>query len=81
MSSLGAGVRYIGSSWIDNANTLQVPSATLFDAAIRYERDSWGVALNVNNVFDKVYVAGCQGLTGCGYGDSRTLTLSAHYKW
>jgi iron complex outermembrane receptor protein len=79
--SLGAGVRYLGSSWVDNANTLQVPSVTLFDAAIRYERDSWGVALNVNNVFDKVYVAGCQGVTGCGYGDSRTITLSAHYKW
>lgn len=79
--SLGAGVRYIGSSWIDNANTLQVPSVTLFDAAIRYERETWGVALNVNNVFDKIYVSGCQGLTGCGYGDSRTITLSAHYKW
>jgi iron complex outermembrane receptor protein len=79
--SLGAGVRYIGSSWIDNANTAQVPSVTLFDAAIRYERETWGVALNVNNVFDKVYVSGCQGLTSCGYGDSRTITLSAHYKW
>lgn len=79
--SLGAGVRYIGSSWIDNANTLQVPSVTLFDAAIRYERETWGVALNVNNIFDKIYVSGCQGETGCGYGDSRTITLSAHYKW
>ncbi|GLK83137.1 TonB-dependent siderophore receptor [Ancylobacter defluvii] len=79
--SVGGGVRYIGSSWIDDENTLQVPSVTLFDAAIRYERDSWGVALNLNNIFDEVYVSGCQGLSSCGYGDSRTLTLSAHYKW
>ncbi|GAB4064392.1 TonB-dependent siderophore receptor [Ancylobacter sonchi] len=79
--SIGGGVRYIGSSWVDDENTLEVPSVTLFDAAIRYERDSWGVALNVNNIFDKVYVSGCQGISGCGYGDSRTITVSAHYKW
>lgn len=79
--SVGAGVRYIGPSWVDDENTLKVSSATLFDAAIRYEKDNWGVALNVNNIFDTVYVAGCQGISGCGYGDSRTMTLSAHYKW
>ncbi|MCK0195817.1 TonB-dependent siderophore receptor [Ancylobacter sp. 6x-1] len=79
--SVGGGVRYIGSSWVDDENTLKVPDVTLFDAAIRYERDRWGVALNVNNVFDKLYVSGCQGISTCGYGDRRTITLSAHYKW
>lgn len=79
--SAGAGVRYIGSSWVDNANTLKVPSATVVDAAIRYEQETWGVALNVSNIFDEVYVSGCQGYSVCGYGDPRTITLSAHYKW
>ncbi|MDF2617502.1 MAG: ferrichrome-iron receptor [Xanthobacteraceae bacterium] len=79
--SVGAGVRYLGSSWVDNANTLKVPSATVVDAAIRYEQETWGVALNVSNIFDEVYVAGCQGYSVCGYGDPRTITLSAHYKW
>ncbi len=39
------------------------------------------MALNVSNIFDEVYVAGCQGYSVCGYGDPRTITLSAHYKW
>lgn len=79
--SLGAGLRYVGSSWVDNENTLKVPAATLVDAAIRYQRDNWGVAVNVTNLFDKEYVKSCQGISGCGYGDARTVTVSAHYKW
>src|SRR5690606_32337990 len=42
--SFGAGVRYVGSSWVDDENTLKVPAATLVDAAIRYNRGNWGVA-------------------------------------
>ncbi len=79
--NLGAGVRYQGESYANNSNTLKVPGATLFDAAIRYEKDSWGVALNVTNLFDKAYVKGCDGEAVCGYGDGRTFTLSAHTKW
>ncbi|HEY9212788.1 MAG TPA: TonB-dependent siderophore receptor [Ancylobacter sp.] len=79
--SIGGGIRYIGSSWVDNENTLKVPDVTLFDAAIRYEQETWGVALNVSNLFDEEYVSACQGVSTCGYGDSRTITLSAHYKW
>jgi iron complex outermembrane receptor protein len=79
--SLGAGVRYVGSSWVDNENTLKVPAATLVDAAIRYQIGNWGMAVNVTNLFDKVYVKSCQGASGCGYGDARTVTVSANYKW
>lgn len=79
--SLGAGVRYVGQSWADRANTLKVPDAALVDAAIRYERDDWGVALNVANLFDKKYVSSCQELSSCGYGAGRTFTLKAHVKW
>ena len=79
--SLGGGVRYVGQSWVDNENTLKVPAVTLVDAAIRYKIGDWGVALNVTNLFDKEYVKSCQGISGCGYGDARTVTLSANYKW
>lgn len=78
---LAAGVRYVGESWADRANTLKVPSATLFDAAIRYNRDDWGVALNVSNLFDKDYVASCQGIGTCAYGAGRTFTLKASTTW
>ncbi|MBX4875571.1 TonB-dependent siderophore receptor [Rhizobium bangladeshense] len=79
--SFGAGVRHQGWSWADEANTEKVPAATLVDAAIRYERENWGAALNVTNLFDKEYVKGCGGLTVCGYGDARTVTFKLSRKW
>jgi iron complex outermembrane receptor protein len=78
---LGGGMRYMGSSWVDPENTLKVPAAAVLDAALRYQRDNWGVALNVANLLDENYVKSCQGYSGCGYGESRTVTLSAHVKW
>lgn len=78
---LGAGVRYVGSSYANAENTLKVPSATLVDAAIRYQIGNWGMALNVTNLFDKAYVKSCNGQSGCGYGDARTVTVSANYRW
>lgn len=79
--SVAAGLRHIGKSWADEANTREVPSATLVDAAIRYKKDNWAVALNVSNLFDKDYVATCQGLNGCGYGAGRTFMLKASTSW
>ncbi|MGX1788324.1 TonB-dependent siderophore receptor [Bosea sp. NPDC055332] len=78
---LGAGVRYVGSSYANAENSLKVPSATVVDAAIRYQIGNWGMALNVTNLFDKVYVKSCNGQSGCGYGDARTVTVSANYRW
>lgn len=77
----GVGVRYVGKSFADAANLYEVPGAAVVDAAIRYDRDNWGIALNVANLFDKEYVASCQGLSSCGYGAGRTFTLKASAKW
>lgn len=79
--SVGAGVRYTGRSWADYENTHKVPDVAVVDAALRYEQDTWGVALNVTNLFDEAYVKSCQGISGCGYGDSRTITLAPHVRW
>ena len=79
--SIGGGVRYQGKSWADESNTLRVPSATLFDAGMRYEKKGWGAALNVSNLFDKEYVAGCGGANVCGYGEARTVTFKLSKKW
>jgi len=79
--SIGGGIRYLGESWADEANTLEVPSATVFDAAIRYDQDDWGVALKVSNIFDNEYVSSCLSPTSCGYGAGRTATLTLHKSW
>ncbi|MGV3551652.1 TonB-dependent siderophore receptor [Rhizobium sp.] len=79
--SIGGGLRYKGWSWADYANTLKVPGALLADAGIRYEKNDLTVALNVTNLFDKRYVAGCQGVSTCGYGDTRTVMLKIGKSW
>lgn len=79
--SIGGGVRFLGESWADEANTSKVPATTLFDAGLRYEQDGWGAAFKVSNIFDTSYVASCQSLTSCGYGAGRTATLSIHKSW
>jgi iron complex outermembrane receptor protein len=79
--SIGAGVRYVGSSYVDSTNTLKVPDSVVFDAALRYEKDNFSAALNVANLFDKRYVATCNWEGGCYYGKGREASLTLSYKW
>jgi iron complex outermembrane receptor protein len=79
--TIGGGVRYIGSSWADMQNTLKVPDVTLFDAKIGYKRDNWAVNLNVANLLDKVYVAGCETALSCGYAEGRRIRLTTNVTW
>jgi len=77
----GGGVRYIGPSFANTANTLVVPSVVLGDAAVHYEWQSWRAALNVVNLTDEIYVASCASAASCFYGDRRRVTASLGYKW
>lgn len=77
----GLGGRYRGKSWADNENTLPVAAAAVVDAAIRYEKDDWKASLNVTNLFDKDYVAGCATQYFCGFGQARTVTLKLSKTW
>lgn len=79
----GGGVRYIGSSYANEANTIKVPDVTLFDTAIHYETDSMRLALNVHNLFDKEYAGGCfvRTTTLCTFGPTRDVVGSVKYRW
>jgi iron complex outermembrane receptor protein len=77
----GGGVRYVGSSFADNLNTMPVPSVVLGDAIVHYEWQNWRAALNVINVADTIYVANCSSENACFYGDRRRATASLSYKW
>ncbi|MCV2215929.1 TonB-dependent siderophore receptor [Thauera sp. Sel9] len=84
--SLAAGVRYNGRSYGDSANLYEIPSFTLYDAAIRYiiGRDSSTpvqLALNVGNLTDKRYVSTCGGVSSCFYGTGRTVNATATFSW
>lgn len=77
----GGGIRYVGESFADQANTMVVPERTLYDAAVHYEYKQWRAALNVTNLTDKLFVSTCDGLTSCFYGERRRATLSLAYRW
>ncbi|WP_339532332.1 TonB-dependent siderophore receptor [Pseudomonas mucidolens] len=85
---VGAGARYVGSSWGDTANTLKVPGYTLFDASVHYDiphintlDDNLRLALNATNLANKEYVASCYSYSWCWYGSQRTVQASATYQW
>ena len=79
--SIGGGLRHVGKSWADTVNTLAVPAVTLADVKLGYNKDNWGVDLNVTNLFDKTYVASCQSPTACYYGEGRAFKLKLHTTW
>lgn len=79
---LGAGARYVGSSWGDAGNTFKVPSVWLADAALHYTLDAhWRLSLNATNLFDKEYVGQCGSATTCYYGYRRNVLATATYRW
>ena len=82
--SLGAGVRFVGSTQASNFDLFKVRDRTLADLAVRYVfgRDlRWQSALNINNVFDRTYVAQCSGADFCYYGSRREVLASLGVRW
>jgi len=77
----GGGVRYVGASFADQANTLIVPSRVLADVSVHYDYQNWRFAVNANNVTDETYVASCSSANACFYGDRRRVTGSIGYRW
>jgi iron complex outermembrane recepter protein len=76
----GGGVRYVGETFGNIANSADwiVPSYTLFDAVIDYEKDGWRYALNVRNIADKTTLK-CWDT--CYTGEGRSIIASARKRW
>ena len=78
----GLGVRYTGSSFGDDGNTFEVPSSTVLDAAVFYERENVELSLNVSNLLDEEYVASCGNREiFCFYGEERRVTGKVTVRW
>ncbi|MEW5420764.1 TonB-dependent siderophore receptor [Amorphus sp. 3PC139-8] len=76
----GGGVRFVGSRYDLDSNANLLPSNTLFDAALHYERGNFKGSLNINNITDETFVATCTSF-GCYYGDGRTIIGRLTYEW
>lgn len=78
----GGGVRYIGSTAGDTANTFNVSSVVLVDASIHADFASrWRLQLNASNLFDREYVAGCNSTIQCYYGNGRLVIATLSTRW
>lgn len=81
------GARYTGKSYANSANTLSVPSYTLFDAGFGVDLgEIWQSAEGVNaklaiqNLTDERYVASCV-RSYCWLGEGRNVQASISYEW
>ncbi|NTZ63661.1 TonB-dependent siderophore receptor [Agrobacterium tumefaciens] len=86
--SFGGGARYTGQTFGDNANKFDIPSYTVFDAAVRYDfgkadpkLEGLKASLDVSNIFDRKYVSTCIAATGCYWGEGRTVYATLKYSW
>ncbi|WP_040786805.1 TonB-dependent siderophore receptor [Massilia niastensis] len=76
---LSAGVRYVGESQMDAANSGTVPSYTVFDAAAMFRLNkTWRVGLTASNLGDKRYVGACHSAQNCWMGAERSVELTLH---
>lgn len=85
---IGGGVRYLGPSWGDPANTFKVPASVLLDAVLSYDLkhlnpslQGFDLQVNAQNLLDERYVTGCFSYSGCYYGPPRTVLATLRYRW
>jgi iron complex outermembrane receptor protein len=77
---LGGGLRYIGYTYSDSTNTLQIPAYALVDAMVSYDLgglapklDGIVAAVNATNVFNTRYVSECSNSLNCLYGQGASV--------
>lgn len=86
---IGGGVRFVGRTFGDSANSFTIPSYTLFDAAVSYDfqylrpdMKGWTAQVNLTNLTNRYYVSSClTGLPYCGLGAARTVLGTLRYAW
>lgn len=84
--TLGTGGRFIGSSFGDPANSFKVGSAAVMDAVVKYDLGRFGlnnssIALNINNLLNREYVASCFEPYGCFWGAERQAVATATFRF
>lgn len=85
---LGSGVRFVGQRYGEIGNENDLPSFTLWDAAIRYDLGRLTDALrgatlsvSVQNLLDEDYVATATRSINAHYGAGRVITVGLNYTW
>lgn len=75
----GGGVRYVGNSPVDKANSDQVPSYTLVDLVMSYTlSERYELGLSASNLTDKRYIGACAGVSRCWMGAQRSVEFTVN---
>ncbi|KAF5884270.1 MULTISPECIES: TonB-dependent siderophore receptor [Rhizobium] len=84
--SVGAGVRYIGETWTDVANTSKNPATFYVDASASYDfgavdkkYEGLTAAFNIRNIADERETICEEGF--CYLGQGRNMTGTLKYRW
>lgn len=81
--TLSARMIHTAKQYIDSANTMRIPSSTIFDLWARYRTKIGGTnatfRLAVNNLFNKNYWGGMRADTVLFIGRGRTFQLTATF--
>ncbi|MCJ2072710.1 TonB-dependent siderophore receptor [Methylobacterium sp. J-030] len=84
--TIGGGIRYIGTSFADDDNTVRNPTVTLYDALVAYDFAAIDpkyrglrAQINATNVFDRTYNTCAFG--NCFRGAPATVIGSLIYRW
>ncbi|MBV1829065.1 TonB-dependent siderophore receptor [Komagataeibacter sp. AV436] len=85
------GIRYIGSTYADNANSYKVPSYLLFDVGAHYDFENASPLLKglraqlaISNLANTRYVTSCSSGYGggtCYYGQAQRIYGNFSYSW
>lgn len=82
--TFGAGTRFVGSTYVDDANSAKVSSYTLVDAMANYAlTPNLDLSLNASNLFDREYVSYVNTFSqnAAFYGEGRSLQATLRYHW
>jgi len=90
--TVGAGVRYVGesqglySTGTEQNQNFKVAGYTTVDAALKYDLGRFGlpgstVGVNVNNLFNRAYVASCYREYACYWGAERQIVGTATFRF
>ncbi|PSW19847.1 TonB-dependent siderophore receptor [Photobacterium sanctipauli] len=85
--TFGTGVRYIGETHVDAANTDMVPDYTLVDLAVKYDLGEVSpsmagvsASLTATNLFDKEYYS-CWDSMNCWVGAEQTVEAKVNFNF
>ncbi|MEW5421587.1 TonB-dependent siderophore receptor [Amorphus sp. 3PC139-8] len=86
--SIGGGVRFVGSSFADDANTISTPGYTVVDAALKYDFGNINptfegarATFKVTNLLDEEYYGSCSSNYYCQFGNGTQFLVGLQYEW